>query len=250
MSAVLQPTDTPSTVGTAGRADAAPAIHDPKTHDAKQGDEPPKKKKTDPVEAAKRLAESRERMRQWMLDPDGRHEARRRRLAAGEATGEGLSMFDRLRSHPVVGVGAEMLNTWWTRHPLHPVAGMAQGAVRDHLVPVVRRHPIAVVAGSFAVGALLVWFKPWRFLAGTARSLGSASHLVTKLIGGLPIASLLAAFAAVAKHQTDEDDGDREANEAEEAAQRAEVLAQEEALAPLAGMPDPPSRAAERTTVH
>lgn len=240
MSAVMQPTDTPSTVGTAERPD-----------DTKKDDEP-KKKKTDPVEAAKRLAESRERMRQWMLDPDGRIEARRRRLAVGAGTeeGEGPSLLDRLRAHPVVGVGAEMLNTWWTRHPLHPVAGIAEGAVREHVVPIVRRHPLAVVAGSFAVGALLVWFRPWRWMAGTARSLGSASHLATKLLGGIPIASLLAAFTAVAKHRADEDDGTAEAKQAEAAAQRAEAQAQEEALAPLAGLPDLPSQPVDRTTIH
>lgn len=235
MSAVLQPADTPSTVETAEKDD------EPKD----------KKKKSDPVEAAKRLAESRERLRQWMIDPDGRHAARRRRLAvgAGEETGEGPSLFDRLRAHPVFGVAAEMVNSWWTRHPLHPVASFAEGAVREHVVPVVRRHPLAVVGGAFAVGALVVWFRPWRWVAGTARSLGSTSHLALKLLGSVPFASLLAAITAMAKRD-DGDDAAREQREAEAAAQRAELRADEEALAPLGGLPDGPVPAAERTTVH
>jgi len=243
MSAVLQPTDTPSTVGT-----APPRPDDDKKDDA------PKKTKADPVEAAKRLAESRERMRQWMIDPDGRHEARRlRAAAAGRPAAEGgPTLLDRLRGHPVVGVAVEMANSWWTRHPLHPVASFAEGAVREHVAPVVRRHPLAVVSGAFAVGALVVWFRPWRMLSGTARAAGSASHLLLKLLGSMPVASLLAAFtAAAAKNHADEDtNDDRPAAEARDEAAAVEAQAHDEALAPLAGMPDVTPYPQDSKTVH
>jgi hypothetical protein len=234
MSAVLQPTDTPSTAGSV----------DPRKDDSQ--DDAPKKKRADPVQAAKRLAESRERMRQWMLDPDGRHEARRRRAAAGDASAEGgPTLLDRLRDHPVVGVAVEMVNSWWTRHPLHPVASFAEDAVREHVAPVVRRHPLAVVAGAVAVGALVVWFRPWRWLAGTARAAGSASHWAVQLLGSLPIASLLAALTAVAKKRHDDNEDAEQAT-----AQASETREHEEALAPLAGMPEVPTYPEDRTTVH
>lgn len=242
MSAVLQPTDTPSTVGTAERPD-----------DEQKKDDAPKKKKADPVEAAKRLAESRERMRQWMIDPDGRHEARRRRAVATGTPDGGPTLLDRLRDHPVVGVAAEMVNNWWTRHPLHPVASIAEGAVRDHVAPVVRRHPLAVVTGAFAVGALVVWFRPWRWLSGTARAAGSASQFALKLLGSMPVASLLAAFAAAAKSAHDESDQSDEARDERARAQEAAAVAaqeHDEALAPLAGMPDAPAYPQDSKTVH
>jgi hypothetical protein len=240
MSAVLQPTDTPSTVGSA-----------PPTPDDEKNNDAPKKTKADPVEAAKRLAESRERMRQWMIDPDGRHEARRlRAAAAGRPSAEGgPTLLDRLREHPVVGVAVEMANNWWTRHPLHPVASFAEGAVREHVAPVVRRHPLAVVSGAFAVGALVVWFRPWRLLSGTARAAGSASHVLLKLLGSMPVASLLAAFTAAAKNRAD----DREEPPAHDAADDAaavDVHATDEALAPLAGMPDVTPYPQDSKTVH
>jgi hypothetical protein len=242
MSAVLQPTDTPSTVG------ATP----PKPDDDKKDDAAKNKKKADPVEAAKRLAESRERMRQWMIDPDGRHEARRLRAAsAGRPAAEGgPTLLDRLRGHPVVGVAVEMANSWWTRHPLHPVASFAEGAVREHVGPVVRRHPLAVVGGAFAVGALVVWFRPWRLLSGTARAAGSASHVLIKLLGSMPIASLLAAFTAAAKNRADDSDDDRAAPEPPDDAAAVEAQAHDEALAPLAGMPDVTPYPQDSKTVH
>lgn len=239
MSAVLQPTDTPSTASTAP----------PRPDDDKKDDAP--KKKADPIEAAKRLAESRERLRQWMIDPDGRHEARRLRAAAtGRPVGKD-SLLERLRGHPVVGVAAEMANNWWTRHPLHPVASLAENAVREHVAPVVRRHPLAVVSGAFALGALVVWFRPWRLLSGTARAAGSASHVLLKVLGSLPVASLLAAFAAAAKTHADDDEDKRpQPDDEAAAAAAAEAQAHDEALAPLAGMPEITPYPQETKTVH
>jgi hypothetical protein len=250
MSAVLQPTDTPSTVGTTPPAPP---------EDDKNDDAANKKKKSDPIEAAKRLAESRERLRQWMIDPDGRQEARRLRAAAtGRPVGED-SLLDRLRGHPVVGVAVEMANSWWTRHPLHPVASFAEDAVREHVAPVVRRHPLAVVSGAFAVGALVVWFRPWRLLSGTARAAGSASSVLLKILGSVPVASLLAAFTAAAKSRSNDDDDDEErtaerneavAAQAHDEAVAAEAQAHDEALAPLAGMPDVSPYPQDTKTVH
>lgn len=243
MSAVLQPTDTPSAANAGIPANDA-AIPVPPLP---EGDPKPKaRKKADPVEAAKRLAESRERLRLYMVDPDGRLEARRRATEAAEASGTKLGLFERLRTHPSLGVVVDLAESWWTRHPLHPVASLAEGAVRDRVGPAVRRHPIAAVAGAVALGAAIVWFRPWRWLKAPARAAGSASHSLMRLLGSLPIASILAAYSAVAQKRAHDarDDAEEARDETVEVVQQAQDEGVPVQVAPAPGAPAAPAATA------
>jgi hypothetical protein len=116
-----------------------------------------------PPTAAERLAASRERMREWMLQADTRGVARRRVQAAREA-GDKPAWIDRLRAVPVVGVVLDAANAWWANHPMQPVAQLAQGVVHDSVAPLARRHPILVVSGAFLIGVAVVRWRPWRWL--------------------------------------------------------------------------------------
>lgn len=173
------------------------------------GDPSPDK---DASPAARRLAESRERLRQRMLRGDGRHDARRRNAAA-EAEGQDPSAFDKLRAMPVIGAVVDAVAGWWSQHPLHSAAQMAQDAVGDVVAPVTRRHPLAAVAVAFATGGLLVWLRPWRLLKPAAFA-GVASQVATRLVAQVPIESLVAAFIAFASTRLTPDEDEESPAEA------------------------------------
>ena len=145
--------------------------------------------------ATERLAASRERLRVWMIEADGRR-GRRRRAEAAAAAGRKPPIADRWRDIPVVGLVADAFDAWWSSHPLHGVAGAAQGAAQDRLAPLVRRHPLATMAGAFVIGMLLLRLKPWRWLARSAMFAGIAGRLVSRAIAAIPLEALLGVLLA------------------------------------------------------
>lgn len=152
-------------------------------------------KEIDLPSAAERLAASRERLRDWMLQADGRLE-RRRRAAAAEAEGRSVPLLDRVREMPVIGVIIDVLTGWWASHPLQPVASLAHGVVRNTVAPMARRHPFAVVAGAFVVGVVLVRFRPWRWIVKPALFAGLAAQLVSRVVASVPLESMLEAMTS------------------------------------------------------
>ncbi|RQP25961.1 hypothetical protein [Piscinibacter terrae] len=151
-----------------------------------------------PATAVQRLAESRERMRQYMLRGEGRDEARRRRAMAN-AQGLQSPLFDRLRAMPGLGVVIDAVQAWWSNHPLHPVVTMAEGVIRESAAPLARRHPILLVTAAFAAGAALVRFKPWRRLGRTALFAGLFSQITSHVLTQMPWESVLDAVTAFAR---------------------------------------------------
>jgi hypothetical protein len=162
-----------------------------------------------PMSAAERLAESRERLRQWMERGDGRHEARRR-TAAAEAEGVAPSAWDRLRGLPVIGVVIDAASAWWSNHPLQPAASLAQGVVRDSVGPLARRRPLMMVAAAFAIGGALVWLRPWRWLVRPALFAGLVSQIATRALTQMPWESMLGAFTSFAHARMDAEPHDED----------------------------------------
>jgi hypothetical protein len=185
------------------------------------------------VPAVARLAESRERMRQWMLHADGRQEARRR-AAAARAEGERPSWMDRLRGHAVFGPVIDAVTAWWANHPLRPAASVGNSLIRDAVAPLARRHPFSVVAGALVLGGVLAWLKPWRWIVKPALFAGLASQVITRLVTAMPLDAVLNAVAAFGEpHEAHaEDAGDAHMPPTD------------------APMPDLKTPEAERPTVH
>ncbi|HZN87008.1 MAG TPA: hypothetical protein VFB53_09525 [Burkholderiales bacterium] len=150
--------------------------------------------------AAERLAASRERMRQWMMQTD-RRGASRERMEAAMAAGEQPALADRLRHAPVIGVLIDALGAWWADHPLQPAVVIAQGVVNRRITPVVRRHPVPILLGAFLVGVLLVRLRPWRWIAKPALFAGLGSQLVSRVVSAVPMDKVLAALGALAGFQ-------------------------------------------------
>jgi hypothetical protein len=151
----------------------------------------------DKPSAAQRLAESRERLRLWMVRGDGRQEARER-IAAAHAEGDHPALLDRLRAMPVIGVVVDALWAWWEHHPMQPAASLAKDVVDDTIAPVARRHPLLVVAAAFVIGVAVVRFKPWRWFARPALAGGLLSQVLSFAIARIPFESWLGAFASFA----------------------------------------------------
>ncbi len=87
------------------------------------------------------------------------------------------------------GIVSEVISEWWAEHPLHASAAFALSASRTAIVPLVRRHPAAVLGGAAALGAVIVWARPWRWLLRPALVAGVASQLAARTITRMATAS-------------------------------------------------------------
>jgi hypothetical protein len=159
----------------------------------------------EPPSAAERLAASRERMRQWMLQADGRIDARRRMEAAREA-GDKPAWMDRLRTAPVIGVLIDAANAWWANHPMQPAATLAHGIVRETVAPLARRHPLLTVGGAFLVGVAVVRWRPWRWLIKPALFAGLGSQIIARVISSVPLETIFEALGSFAKRRPRDDE--------------------------------------------
>jgi hypothetical protein len=74
-----------------------------------------------------------------------------------------------------------------------PVPALAAAGARVLLAPVASRHPLVLVGGAVALGALLVWYRPWRRTAapaGTSQTMVRAPTAEPALMTGLLLSGL------------------------------------------------------------
>jgi hypothetical protein len=117
--------------------------------------------KTSNTTPSERLALSRERLRVAMSRPAA-HPVNQ---FAGANRATGVSIFDLLRlALPGARVVIDALAQWWAGHTPHSAQQLASQVADDVLRPLAKRHPIALVAGAAALGALLIWSRPWRWV--------------------------------------------------------------------------------------
>lgn len=82
-------------------------------------------------------------------------------------------------------------------NPLSFATSMTGDAADEALRPIAERHPLTLVSAAAAGGALLVWARPWRTLAGSPLLDGAWSQLGARLAAELPTASLSAALESL-----------------------------------------------------
>ena len=78
------------------------------------------------------------------------------------------------------------INQWWAQHPLRLVSDVTVSAAKTLVQPIAQRHPVALVAGAAAVGALLIWGKPWRWLLTPALVAGLLPKLISHALNTKP----------------------------------------------------------------
>lgn len=128
-----------------------------------------------------RLEQSRERMRTWLA-------ARAPKSPQASADGSGgtsptmSAWMEELREHPIAAALVDGLHSWWVTHPLHSVWRIADETAGDLVVPFVRRHPVRVAVGAFAIGLLAARLRLWRWAIRPALFAGLATHLTSKLM--------------------------------------------------------------------
>lgn len=144
--------------------------------------------------AAERIEFSRARLRAAMSPPPA--------PAAGTEPGQ-ASWLQRFKQLPVISLVLESFDAWWTNHPLHAAGQVAAQASSAVVRPVARRHPLALVLVAGAVGALLVWSRPWRWALRPALLAGLAPQFASRVVANLPIESWMTLLgAALSKPST------------------------------------------------
>jgi hypothetical protein len=129
------------------------------------------------LSAQERLARSRASMTRWLAEDE------QARTATERNGGSSLSNWlQRLRGHPIGALALDALSQRWSRHPLRTSARIAEAAARETLVPLVRRHPVAVLVASAVAGALLLRARPWRWLRRSALLVGVVSQIAAVLL--------------------------------------------------------------------
>ena len=74
------------------------------------------------------------------------------------------------------------MHQWWAQHPLRLATDVTADAAKALVQPVAQRHPVALVAGAAAVGALLVWSQPWRWLLTPALLAGLLPKVISHVV--------------------------------------------------------------------
>jgi len=146
--------------------------------------------------AAERLEASRARVRSALMEIT--HPPPKPSLLDGLGFGSfGSQILERLKSLPGVSMVVDGVEHWWTEHPLHAAAGLAEEAGRRYVGPMARKNPIAIIVGGAVFGALLIASKPWRWLLRPALFVGLASQIVSHTLKRMPLDSWLQMLSAV-----------------------------------------------------
>ena len=147
---------------------------------------------------ADRLAESRERLRLAMQDianPPKRASASGANSSLFGANG--MAWLESLKSVPGINVIVEAVSSWWMRHPLRLASGVAGDAARAAMQPIAQKNPVALVLGALVVGALLVWTRPWRWIAKPALLAGLFPQVMSKVIAHAPVSSWMSVLSTM-----------------------------------------------------
>lgn len=146
-------------------------------------------------EAKNRLESSRARLRLAMSPSLVKEAPRLTHSPSG-------SVLQRVLELPAIGSVIESLSEWWSHHPLRPVAQVASEASTAVVKPLAQHNPIALVVAAAAVGACLVWSRPWRWMFRSALFAGLVPQLASRIVSRLPLESWIAMFSAAINRST------------------------------------------------
>ena len=167
---------------------------------------------TDPLAAAnQRLTQSRQRLQIAVAEAIDA-----KRPQVGTAGHAPPAWLHQLQSIPGVGTVLQALTLWWAKHPLHAVSATALDAANSVAKPVAARHPVPMLLAAAALGGVLVWSRPWRWILKPALFAGLVARVSSKLITQVPMQSWMTLLTAFTQGRTaaEKPTGSDEANNA------------------------------------
>jgi hypothetical protein len=144
--------------------------------------------------ATERLAASRQRLQIALAQTA---EANRPRTVSSAHAPP--AWMDELKAIPGVGIVVQALSTWWAKYPLNTASVMAFDAANAIAKPVATRHPVALVLAALAVGGMLAYSRPWRWILKPALLAGLMAQLSAKLVAQMPLQSWMSLLTAMAQ---------------------------------------------------
>lgn len=143
---------------------------------------------------AERLAVSRARLRGFLVERTSG--GKRRRATVGDSSAlPGIDLLlAKLNEHPMAAAVVDAVTNWWKSHPVHAFGVILGSTVRDAAGPLVRRHPVAMVAAAVVAGAVLVRMRPWRLVIKSALFAGLASQVASRLVSAVPLDTVMASL--------------------------------------------------------
>ena len=165
------------------------------------------KRDADRAAAIQRLAASRLRLRRQLLPhadadaggPQKPFSIPRRLRALWRTLRRGL------HGSPVATVALTALQEWWQGHPWRATGELVAEELHATLTPVVRRHPVAAMVLSGAIGLAIVKGKPWRwpFVHRHLQPLpGRITRWLFDQLGAAPGQALLSALLVMLARQS------------------------------------------------
>lgn len=151
----------------------------------------------EPETAAQRLEKSREQIRESIAAAALPQRHAVALAQTGDAPSALQTLLDKAMAYPAVNVIVDAAQSWWRYHPWRAVGAVAADAGRVAVAPVANRHPVALVIGAALVGALLLRWGPWRWVARRTIVAGFVPRLVTRVAASVPMESWLSALAVL-----------------------------------------------------
>jgi hypothetical protein len=81
---------------------------------------------------------------------------------------------------------SEAVNQWLAEHPVKLASEVLGDITKSVVTPIAQRSPILFVASALAVGAVLVWSRPWTWLLKPAIIAGLVPQVISKAIAYAP----------------------------------------------------------------
>lgn len=119
----------------------------------------------------------------------------------GALTPHRESLLRRVSALPLVNAVIESVTSWWSHHPMRPVAHIANEASNAVVKPIAQRNPWSLVLAAGVVGAGLAWTRPWRWLFRSALFAGLVPQLAARIASSLPIESWMSMVGASLSQQ-------------------------------------------------
>lgn len=134
-----------------------------------------------------RLEKSRRLMREQMFELNAGSAQ-----AKSQGRGTPSNWWVALGAIPVLGPLISDAASWWADHPLRAVADLFARPGTSTSKPLTQHHPWAMLIGAVAVGALVMWARPWRFaLLRRAVYSGLLPQVMSSVLARVPTDGLL-----------------------------------------------------------